>query len=100
MHLRLVGALAAGSARGADQRSFEELADVRFRVKGALRDGRRQRGIRSSGNPIYSSAMSLASKERTMKSRRTLTFEQARGWNARRRTCGRFFAAVLSAAVS
>ena len=35
-----------------------------------------------------------------MKSRRTLTFEQARGWNARRRTCGRFFAAVLSAAVS
>src|SRR5437588_8685253 len=44
--------------------------------------------------------MSLASKERTMKSRPTLTFEQARGWNARRRTCGRFFAAVLSAAVS
>jgi len=35
-----------------------------------------------------------------MKSRRTLTFEQARGWNARRRSCGRFFAAVLSAAVS
>ena len=59
MHLRLVGALAAGSARGADQRSFEELADVRFRVKGALRDGRRQRGIRSSGNPISSSAMNL-----------------------------------------
>src|SRR2546422_3072866 len=35
-----------------------------------------------------------------MSSRPTLTFEQARGWNARRRTCGRFFAAVLSAAVS
>src|SRR5437660_12195585 len=35
-----------------------------------------------------------------MSSRPTLTFEQARGWNARRRTCGRVFAAVLSAAVS
>ena len=35
-----------------------------------------------------------------MSSRPTLTFEQARGWNARRRTCGRLFAAVLSAAVS
>jgi hypothetical protein len=32
MHLRLVGALAAGSARGADQRSFEKLADFRFRA--------------------------------------------------------------------
>ena len=35
-----------------------------------------------------------------MSSRPTLTFEQARGWNARRRTCGRFFTALLSAAVS